>query len=243
MDLALIVAAFIAGVLMFLAPCTLPIVPGYLAFISGVPDSRGEKARRRILTNALAFVVGFSAVYIVLGLAAGTVGVFVGPWKESVSRIGGVIILLFGLTMLGIFRLPFLSKESHIAFPKFISIGRWQSSFLIGMLFAVGWSPCTGPILATILYTAQYVSVWQGGILLGVFSLGFGIPFLLTALLMETGQNMFGKWGTTSKILSVVGGIVLILVGLLMLTDNMALLVEWGFRFFEGPYNQLLKYM
>jgi cytochrome c-type biogenesis protein len=87
------------------------------------------------------------------------------------------------------------------------------------------------------------VSVWQGGILLGVFSLGFGIPFLLTALLMETGQNMFGKWGTTSKILSVVGGIVLILVGLLMLTDNMALLVEWGFRFFEGPYNQLLKYM
>ena len=244
MDFALIPAAFIAGVLMFLAPCTLPIVPGYLAFIAGVPDSRGEKARRRIIVNALAFVLGFSAIFIALGASAGLIGSLIGEWRPLISRVGGAIIILFGLVMLGLIRLPVLSSEAHIRIPKFLSIGRWQSSALIGAIFALGWSPCIGPILGTILFLAAgSTTAFEGAFLLGIFSLGLGIPFLLTALLMETGQNMFGKWATTSKVLSYIGGAILILVGVLMLADQMGLLIEWGFKYLEGPYNQLLKYM
>lgn len=244
MDFALIPAAFVAGVLMFLAPCTLPIVPGYLAFIAGVPDSKGEKARRRIILNALGFVLGFSIVFIALGASAGLLGSFIGPWRGVLTQIGGLIIVIFGLTMLGVLRLPGLSGEHHIQMPKFLHVGRFESSSLIGALFALGWSPCIGPILGTILFLASgSATAAEGAFLLGVFSLGLGIPFLLTALLMETGQNMFGKWATTSKALSILGGLILVLIGVLMLTNNMALLIEWGFRFLEGPYNQLLKYM
>jgi len=183
-------------------------------------------------------------VFIALGASAGFLGSLVGEWRPLISRIGGVIIILFGLTMLGVFRIPFLSRDMHLRMPKFISLGRWESSLLIGALFAIGWSPCIGPILGTILFLASgSATALQGAFLLGVFSLGLGIPFILTALLMQTGQDMFGKWAGASKVLSILGGIVLLLVGALMFTDNMGLLVEWGFKYLEGPYNQLLKYM
>ena len=244
MDVSLIPAAFVAGVLMFLAPCTLPIVPGYLAFIAGAQGDKMSVSRRRILWNALAFVAGFSIVFVALGASAGLLGSFIGPWKELISRVAGALIILFGLTMLGLVRLPALGSEFHIRVPKFLVLGRWQSSLLIGALFALGWSPCIGPILGTILFLASgSATAVAGAFLLGVFSLGLGIPFLLTAALMHSGQNMFGKWGTTSKILSYIGGCILLLIGVLMLTNQMGLLVEWGFRFLEGPYNQLLKYM
>ena len=244
MDLSLIPAAFVAGVLMFLAPCTLPIVPGYLAFIAGVPDGKIEASRRRILWNALAIVVGVSVVFIALGASAGAIGAFIGPWKALISRAAGALIILFGLTMLGLLRLSAISSEFHIRMPKFLMLGRWQSSMLIGALFALGWSPCIGPILATILFLASSsATAASGALLLGIFSLGLGLPFLLTAALMHGGQNMFGAWGTTSKVLSYIGGCVLLVVGALMLTDHMGLLIEWGFKFFEGPYDQLLKYM
>ena len=229
---------------MFLAPCTLPIVPGYLAFIAGSPSDKAGGSRKRIVWNALAFVVGFSIVFIALGASAGLIGSFIGPWKNLISRIAGALIILFGITMLGLIRLPALSSEYHIRIPKFLILGRWQSSLLIGALFALGWSPCIGPILGTILFLASgSATALSGALLLGVFSLGLGVPFLLTAVLMQSGQNMFGKWGTTSKVLSYLGGAILILIGVLMLTDHMGLLIEWGFKFFEGPYDRLLKYM
>ncbi len=244
MDFALIPAAFIAGLLMFLAPCTLPIVPGYLAFIAGAGEGKGERQRRRIVTNAIAFVLGFSVIFIALGASAGFLGSFIGPWRPLFSQIAGVIIILFGLTMLGVLRLPVVSQEFHIRVPKFLRLGRWESSALIGVLFALGWSPCIGPILGTILFLASgSATALEGAFLLGVFSLGLGLPFILTALVMQSGQNMFGQWATTSKILSIVGGILLVLIGMLMLTNNMGLLIQWGFHFLEGPYSQLLKYM
>lgn len=242
--LALIPAAFFAGVLMFLAPCTLPIVPGYLAFISGSLVGNEQYKRSRVFKNAFAFVLGFSIVFVALGASAGLLGSFVGEWRPVISRAAGALIILFGLTMLGALRLPLLSAELHVRMPKFITIGRWQSSMLIGGLFALGWSPCIGPILGTILFLAAgSTTAFEGALLLGVFSLGLGIPFILTALLMESGQDMFGKWATTSKILSYLGGAMLLLIGTLMLFDQMGLLIEWGFKFLEGPYNQLLKYM
>jgi cytochrome c-type biogenesis protein len=242
MELALIPAAFVAGVLMFLAPCTLPIVPGYLAFIAGTSDTKS--GRGRIVRNAFAFVFGFSVIFITLGASAGFVGGLVGEWRNVISQAAGLIIILFGFTMLGWLRIPGLSSEHHIRLPKFLTIGRWESSLLIGALFAIGWSPCIGPILATVLFLASssQTALW-GAFLLGIFSLGLGLPFIITALLMENGRDLFGKWGTTSKVLSFIGGVLLIGIGTLMLTNNSGLLVEWGFKFLEGPYNQLLNYM
>src|SRR4051812_14400247 len=116
-------AAFLAGVLMFLAPCTLPIVPGYLAFIAGVTP--GETyPRGRMVRNAIAFVIGFSAVFILLGTFAGTIGHVLGPWRDLIGRVAGVLIVLFGLTMLGILRLPVIASEHHIKLPKFLTLGR-----------------------------------------------------------------------------------------------------------------------
>src|SRR3989344_9550896 len=151
MDVPIFVGAFVAGVLMFLAPCTLPIVPGYLAFIAGGSE------RKRVVGNAVMFVLGFSLVFILLGVFAGALGGLLGPWKFYLGRAAGVVLILFGLTMLGFWRVPLLSSDRHldISIFRYFKIGSPQSSFFIGALFALGWSPCIGPILGTILLVAS----------------------------------------------------------------------------------------
>lgn len=246
---ALIPAAFLAGVLMFLAPCTLPMVPGFLAFIAGVPpgeDSNKRGARGRVVRNAVAYVLGFSIVYILLGVAAGSLGGLLGPWKDTISRAAGIIIILFGLTMLGLLRIPMLSSERHIRIPKFLTIGRIESSFLIGVLFALGWSPCIGPILGTILsLTSSAVgTALQGALLLAVFSFGLGIPFLITAVLLEQASAFFARWGRVTTLFSYIGGIALVLIGIVMLLGDMGLLITWGYGLFDSwGYSKLLNYM
>ncbi len=245
MDLPLFVGAFVAGVLMFLAPCTLPIVPGYLAFIAGVPAGQEARSRRRILINALAFTVGFSVVFILLGSFAASLGGLVGPWRETLGRAAGAIIILFGLTMLGVLNIPFLSGERRIRLPRWLSLGHPHSSFLIGTLFALGWSPCIGPILGTILFLASAkASALQGATLLAVFSLGLAIPFLLCAWVIGRAQGLIERAGTLTRVLSFGGGVVLLALGVLMLTNTMGVLVTWGFSIFDGiGYDSLLKYL
>ena len=236
-ELAFIPAAFLAGILMFLAPCTLPIVPGYLAFIAGGKD--------KVLRNALAFVVGFSVVFIVLGTFAGVIGALLGPWRSVVGQAAGALIILFGLTMLGVVRIPLLSSERHARIPKFLTIGRPESSFLMGTLFALGWSPCIGPILGTILLLASSSTTALGGaLLLAVFSSGLALPFLLTALLIKQAGEFFTRWEKITAMLSYVGGVVLIGIGLLMLTNNMGLLTTFGYGLFDSwGYSTLLQYL
>lgn len=242
--LTLAPAAFLAGVLMFLAPCTLPIVPGYLAFIAGNPTGTAVSTRRRVLLNALAFVVGFSIVFILLGTFAAEAGSVLGPWRDTLSRAAGAVIIIFGLTMLGIVRIPVLSNEKRMAIPHFLTIGKLESSLLIGALFALGWSPCIGPILGTILlFASTSATAMQGALLLGVFSLGLGLPFIATAFLLNEAGALIQRYSRFISTLSVLGGIILLLLGLLMLFGDMGLLVQWGFRVFEGPYNRLLQYM
>jgi cytochrome c-type biogenesis protein len=228
-------AAFLAGVLMFLAPCTLPIVPGYLAFIAG--------GKGKVVRNAAAFVLGFSVVFILLGAFAGFLGAFIGPWRETLGQAAGIILIIFGLVMLGV-RIPFLSGQKNIGIPKWLSVGSPVSSMLIGALFALGWSPCIGPVLGTVLLFASTSSTaLQGAVLLGIFSIGLGLPFLLTALLLEKAQAAFQKWAKAADVLSKVGGIVLIALGILMVIGRMDLLLSWGFELFDSFYDQLLPYM
>lgn len=230
---------------MFLAPCTLPIVPGYLAFIAGVPAGQAGSSRRRIVINALAFVIGFSIVFIVLGSFAASLGSLLGPWRGLLGRAAGAIIILFGLTMLGVFNIPLLSGERRIRLPKWLSLGHPHSSFLIGALFALGWSPCIGPILGTILFFASAsATALQGAILLAVFSLGLAVPFLLCAWAIGQAEGFVQRAGALTRVLSIIGGVILVVLGVLMLTNTMGLLVAWGFGIFDGAgYDRLLNYL
>lgn len=229
---------------MFLAPCTLPIVPGYLAFVAGNPSGTVGNKRRRVLPNAIAFVLGFSIIFILLGTFAAAAGSFLGPWKDTLGRVAGALIILFGLTMLGVVRIPAMQSDHRLALPHFLSLGRFESSLLIGALFALGWSPCIGPILGSILLLASgSATAGQGALLLAVFSLGMGIPFIITALMLERASALFARSGSVTYFLSIFGGILLLALGILMLFGDMGLLVEWGFSALSGPYNHLLQYM
>ncbi len=257
MDTALLIpSAFIAGVLMFLAPCTLPIIPGYLVFIAAVPVTplsnsphsareNNVKRRRRILKNALFFVLGFSIIFILLGTFAATLGSLLGSYRDFLSRASGGMIILFGLMMLNFIRLPFVGGEWHAKIPSFLTVGRSESSFLIGALFALGWSPCIGPILGTILlFASNATTIAQGALLLGVFSLGLGVPFILTALLIDTAATQFGKWNKVITILSIMGGLLLVLFGVLILFGLMGAAVAWVAQIFEiVGYDRLYNYL
>ncbi len=248
--LALAPAAFLAGILMFLAPCTLPIVPGYLAFISGVSpselaDPRARRATRaRVFRNALYFVIGFGVVFIAFGVFAGVIGGALGEWRFTLGRLAGAVLVLFGASMLGV-RVPLLSLERHIRVPQWLILGRPESSFLIGALFAVGWSPCIGPVLGSVLFLASSSSTAaSGAALLTVFWLGLALPFLLTAALIGEASRFMDRLTKLAAMLQIFGGIVLIALGVLMLTNTMGILVTWGFSFLDFlHYDRLLYYM
>jgi cytochrome c-type biogenesis protein len=250
MDIALFAGAFVAGMLMFLAPCTLPVVPGYLAFIAGIPLSAltnpaaKASARKVVFKNALAFVIGFSLIFILLGASAGLLGAFIGPWRYALAKLGGVVIIIFGLTMLGAVSIPLLSKEKHLRLPSFLTLGRLPSSALIGAFFALGWSPCIGPLLGTILLIASNsATAWYGAALLGVFSVGLAVPFLLTALLVTESTVFLSRIGGALRWLSIIGGLGLIFGGVLILTDTSSVIVAWFYElFYATGYGALLKY-
>ncbi len=191
MHVGLVIAAFVAGLFTFLAPCTLPLVPAYLAFISGVSlkdladDNKARAARRKILANSLLYVLGFSVVFIFFGILFGVGGESLRQYRPMLQRIGGILVIFFGLYMMKVFRLPgfqFLDSERRFPAARIIKPGNPLSSFLFGSVFALGWTPCIGPILGSILtLAAASATVVQGGLLLAVFSLGLGVPFIAIA--------------------------------------------------------------
>jgi len=237
LDLTFTIASFIAGLLMFLAPCTLPLVPAYLAFISGVKQNevRGNKeTQKKIRTNALAFVFGFSVIFISFGILAGFFGSFIGPYRAFLSQIGGVFIILFGLMMLNVITIVPLTKSQKLSLPKCITPGEPISAFFIGSIFALGWTPCIGPVLASVLLLATTkATVFSGAFLLSIFSAGLAVPFIATAMLYARASNFISKYAYLSRGVSIAGGILLIGIGFLLLVDNFGLTVQYGYRFFE----------
>lgn len=251
MSYSLIIPAFIAGILTFLAPCTLPLVPGYLGFISGVSlddlkdPTKSKKAHLKIFLNGLFFVIGFSAVFIALGTLAGFAGRGLFQYRFWLSRIGGIFVIIFGLFMMGVLKFNFLNKERRIRVPLVFRQGKPLSSFILGSTFAFGWTPCVGPILGSILTLAAVsATAWQGAILLSVFSLGLAIPFLIIALAVNEASKHLQKALKYIHILYFISGGFLVFIGILLLTNSMDLWISYSYRLFDFiNYDKLLDYL
>jgi len=225
-------AAFLAGLLSFLSPCILPLVPGYISFISGISledlNNHNSKKRNnfyRVLIGALFFIFGFSLVFILLGASATFLGQFLQEYSVWFKRIGGIIIILFGLHMIGIINIPFLNFQKKFQTRSDLSFNLFFTPFLIGFAFAFGWTPCIGPILAAILvYAGTQDTVIKGMFLLSLYSLGLGIPFLLTALAVNQFYQLSVQIKKYFKIIEWVGGLLLILIGIFIFSDNLTIL-------------------
>jgi len=251
LSIGFILASLFAGLLTFLAPCTLPLVPAYLGFISGVDQealknpATASAARRKIFLNGLAFIVGFSLIFIVFGVLAGFAGTALAPYRIWLARIGGVLVILFGLFILGFFKLSFFQTDKRIPIPKWLTLGKPSSSLFIGGTFALGWTPCVGPILGSILLLAGTSgTAFTGGVMLTVFSIGLAIPFLLIAFAFSKATIYIDKISKYLKVISIIGGIFLILLGLLLATDNFGLTIQYGYELFDFiNYDRLLEYL
>ncbi len=237
MDNIGIITAFAFGFLSFISPCVLPIVPGYISFISGVSlneietTSDKSKARRKIILNTLFFILGFSLIFILLGATATALGTFLIDNLPLFSQIAGVIIIIFGLHMAGVFKIKYLLYEKRIH-TQTKPLG-FLGSFVVGLAFAFGWTPCIGPILGTILgIAAQKETVWQGIILLTSYSAGLGIPFLITGISISAFYNFFNKIKRHFKKIEIIGGIMLIIVGILMITGSLTLIATYLTKWF-----------
>ena len=225
-----IVAALLAGMLSFLSPCVLPLVPGYLSLISGagLDELKAPQARlmQRVMLNSIAFIFGFSVVFVALGAAATEVGQVLGIYKHTLARIAGVIIILFGLHLTGIFKIKALYTDARLHSVKGSSTP--VGAFVIGFAFAFGWTPCLGPILSAILaIAAEQNTLAKGVLLLAVYSLGLAVPFLLTSLLMERFLKFYSRFRSHMHALEVASGVLLIALGVLLVIGRFTLISNW----------------
>ncbi|MCD6459667.1 sulfite exporter TauE/SafE family protein [bacterium] len=225
-----IFVSFAAGLVSFLSPCVLPLIPTYVAFITGfslneLQDSHKDSAMlKKMIINSLAFILGFSTIFILLGASASFIGQFLNEYKTVISKIGGFVIIFLGLFMTGLFKVQSLLQEKkfHISKKPLGLIG----TFLVGVTFAAGWTPCVGPILGSVLVVAGSSGHFlKGIILLTAYSLGLGIPFFISTLAIGWLLSFNKKIMKYVNIISVLGGIFLIIIGLLMVTGKFNMLI------------------
>ena len=224
--------ALAAGVLSFISPCVLPLVPAYLGYIAGASASDlasgGREVRRRAVLNAVAFIVGLAIIFTLLGATASSVGQLLQGYRPITTKIAGLLIIVFGLQMSGLLSLPVLATERRVDFVRLRQRGGYLGAFLMGSAFAVGWTPCVGYILGSILLLAsQTATVTSGMVMLFVYSLGLGLPFLLTALAVQRSLLLLGGVRRHLHHLTVTGGVVLVAMGVLVFSDKMALISNW----------------
>jgi cytochrome c-type biogenesis protein len=220
--------AFAGGLLSFLSPCVLPLVPSYLGFVTGMtlPELQTGNGRRQALVHALLFVLGFSLVFVVLGLTATALGRVLNVYQVWLERIGGALVVLFGLWCVGAVRLDFLEREQRVHVET-KPVG-YLGSALVGMAFGAGWTPCIGPILGGILgLAASEQELARGALLLGAYSLGLAVPFLVAALAVERFLEWFARFRRHLGAVRVASGVLLIVVGLMMLSGQFTRLAGW----------------
>jgi len=222
--------AFAAGLVSFLSPCVLPLIPAYLSFMTGLTTAElaeSDRSTARVLAPALLFVAGFSAVFVALGATASVLGEFLSQYRVVIERIAGVAVIAFGVLMLGIIKVPWLYGEARMDMEKSRSFGR-GAAFVMGMSFAAGWTPCVGPILGAILALAASAdSVSQGVVLLLVYSLGVGLPFIAVALLFSRVRGLMRWLGRYSLVINRVAGALLVVAGVLILTGRLGVFATW----------------
>jgi len=220
-------AAFVAGVISFLSPCVLPLVPGYVSLISGTSaaaaDSNNKRLMGRVMLNSLMFILGFSIVFISLGAAATGVGQFMAQYRREFTYLAGIVIIVFGLHLTGLLKIKYLyaDKRMHSVQGSSSALG----SFAVGFAFAFGWTPCIGPILSTILFAAASEGTVLKGIeLLAIYSAGLAIPFLLTSLGIDLFMAFYTRFRRHLHTVEVISGVLLIAIGILVLTRRLTML-------------------
>ena len=236
-DVSLAFAAFFSGILMFIAPCSLPLIPAFLAFISDGTHFKSESAIKRrfsVLRNACWFMIGFGATFTIFGVALAYLGTSIGAYRNLFTTLGGIIVILFGISLIGLGRLPVFTKNVTFTLPTWFKRGTPLASMLVGSSIAIGWSPCIGPILATVfIVAATKATVLAGAVLLCIFSLGFAVPFLLTAYFYERVTFSGNTLLIAERLVRYCGGLMLISIGYLLLTDSFSMLAGVGLTLFE----------
>ena len=224
--------AFAAGLISFLSPCVLPLVPGYISIISGFSldqlkdDQQKATLRRTLLINSMMFILGFSITFITLGASATWLGQVLASRMQLLYRIAGLVIIVFGVHLLGIIKINFLYRDK-----RFHNVEKPRGllgALVLGLAFAFGWTPCIGPILAAILTIASTrEAIGEGVALLAVYSMGLGIPFLLTSLGLNQFLKFYGRFKRHFRAVEVASGALVIAVGVLILTNNLSRLAGW----------------
>jgi cytochrome c-type biogenesis protein len=220
--------SFAAGIISFLSPCVLPLVPGYVSYVGGRSLTGGNDARARMAAFPLSvlFVLGFSTVFVALGASATAIGQLLLAYRYETNFVAGAVIILFGLLMIGLIRWSWLQRDIrfHLDLPDAGPL----SAYVLGLAFALGWTPCIGPVLGTILTTgAMSATVLQGIVLLGAYSLGLGLPFLGAAVLTERILRRVSRLGRFGRSLQVGAGGVMVLMGVAMITGQLSAFSFW----------------
>ena len=234
-------AALAAGIISFLSPCVLPLVPPYLIYLTGATiehvanDEESRASKRAVMLSALVFVLGFSTVFVALGASASLIGGLIRAWSAQLSIVAGIAIILMGLHFLGLTRIGFLMREGRLPIPK--PVGLW-GAYVMGLAFAFGWTPCIGPILAAILsVAASETTVTKGAGLLAVYSAGLGIPFLIAAFMVEQFSAVLARMKKHLATVERVLGVLMILVGIGFLTGAVTDVSIWLLETFPALQN------
>jgi len=229
--------AFLGGVISFFAPCVVPLLPAYVSYITGVSlkdlkDKGYKPFIKKILISSLLYILGFSLIFVILGTSAAGLGIFLRKNSLAIQRIGGAIIVVLGLEFGGFINLPFLKHQKSLNLPKWSKNLGELRAFLIGVIFATAWSPCVGAVLGSILALAAISkTALQGAFLLFVYSLGISIPFLIVSLTLASSPKYINIITRKIEAISKVAAIILILLGMMMLTDTYKYLNQAVFSF------------
>jgi len=220
-----ILAAFLGGLVSFFSPCTLPLVPGYLSVVTGGAVTEASN-RLKALWLSVCFVLGFSLVFVALGASASLLGQWLMAYRQEANLVAGVLIVLMGLFMLGWWSIPALQRDWRLGHT--LEGGRPTAAFVLGVAFAIGWTPCIGPILGAILaLSSTHANAETGMLYLAVYSLGLALPFLGTALFIEHFRERMRGFSRWSRPLRAVAGLVLVIMGVMVITGQMTRFASW----------------
>ena len=231
-----IIGAFVAGLLSFLSPCVLPLIPSYITYITGLSfadlnaEPPSHKVRQQTIIHSLLFIAGFTCVFVLLGASATFLGDFLHEHKTAIRRIGGILIVVFGIHVSGLFDIGMLLGEKKLTLHR--KPAGYMGSFVVGIVFAAGWTPCIGPILATILAVAA--TEGRGVWLLLTYSMGLAIPFFLAALALHQFLVFFKRFKKHIRLFEIITGVFMVIIGILIFTNSLVLISRYTSAWFGG---------